>query len=111
MTLQKLRGRDAKMAIKFILQIAPAILALLLSLQLQKMEKKRRRHEENMSEYLYNLTNCLITTVDSVLDIAEQVAVAKNNCKLDDAVITLKKAQRDLSRFQQKMAAKLISGG
>lgn len=106
-----MQGSDAKMTVKLLFQFLPSVLVVFLGYKLQNLDTKRKKHEENMSEYLYNLTNCLVTTVDSVVDIAEQVEKPKSNEDLKNAMATLKQSQRDLTKFQQRMAAKLISGG
>jgi hypothetical protein len=92
-------------------QIITSLFILLLGYNLQKTDYRRKKHDNQMAQYLFNLTNCLVVTVDSVAEIASELSAVKNIDDVTTAIKDLKSARRELATFQQKLAADHIVRG
>lgn len=106
------------MTIKTVLDVLPSLLVLIIGFKINKMDSVRRKQDAEIAEYFYNITNCLLATVDSVAELAnegikevlEETACDKTAKKnMYKTIEKLHHARKDLASFQQKITAEYIA--
>lgn len=97
-----------KIDISSFIQLVTSLLVFFVGYKINRIDHRRRKHDEQMAQYLFNLTSCLVVTVDSVAELADEISDNQNSEHIKTTLKNIKQAKRELGAFQQKLAAEHI---
>lgn len=93
-----------------VIQFIPSVLLIIIGAAISYQEKKRSQREEShrayIEEFLYNMTNCIISNNETTIEAITKIQRCETNGGLTSAINKLSEANTEFRKLMQKMASK-----